>query len=160
MKINIELSGGLELLFDKVTSFYVDVDEKTTLKDLIKFLRENKLKERPELFVQGATVYVPPPTPPCGALIAICSCSHITPPTESNHKLTDQKLRSCLDSNRSHSFITNEDLSSLFATCTYTYSRPGILVLVNDTDWELLGGIEYELQPNDNVVFISTLHGG
>ncbi|XP_055913405.1 ubiquitin-related modifier 1 homolog [Eupeodes corollae] len=38
--------------------------------------------------------------------------------------------------------------------------RPGILVLVNDTDWELLGELEYELQPNDNVLFISTLHGG
>ena len=38
--------------------------------------------------------------------------------------------------------------------------RPGILVLVNDTDWEILGGTGYELQPNDNIVFISTLHGG
>ncbi|XP_037940124.1 ubiquitin-related modifier 1 homolog [Teleopsis dalmanni] len=38
--------------------------------------------------------------------------------------------------------------------------RPGILVLVNDTDWELLGELDYELQPNDNVLFISTLHGG
>eukprot|EP00699_Malawimonas_sp_californiana_P001028 EC714777.1.p2 GENE.EC714777.1~~EC714777.1.p2 ORF type:complete len:65 (+),score=9.17 EC714777.1:168-362(+) len=38
--------------------------------------------------------------------------------------------------------------------------RPGILVLVNDTDWELLGGLEYKLQDKDNVVFISTLHGG
>uniref|UniRef100_A0A023FU26 Ubiquitin-related modifier 1 homolog n=1 Tax=Amblyomma parvum TaxID=251391 RepID=A0A023FU26_AMBPA len=38
--------------------------------------------------------------------------------------------------------------------------RPGILVLVNDTDWELLGGLTYELKSNDNVLFISTLHGG
>ncbi|RZF48070.1 hypothetical protein LSTR_LSTR002136 [Laodelphax striatellus] len=38
--------------------------------------------------------------------------------------------------------------------------RPGILVLVNDSDWELLGQLEYELQNNDNVMFISTLHGG
>ncbi|KAK8774948.1 ubiquitin-related modifier 1 [Amblyomma americanum] len=38
--------------------------------------------------------------------------------------------------------------------------RPGILVLVNDTDWELLGGLAYELKSNDNVLFISTLHGG
>ncbi|XP_011212757.1 ubiquitin-related modifier 1 homolog [Bactrocera dorsalis] len=38
--------------------------------------------------------------------------------------------------------------------------RPGILVLVNDTDWELLGELEYEIQPNDNILFISTLHGG
>ena len=69
--------------------------------------------------------------------------------------------------------------------------RPGILVLVNDSDWELLvcavysfskvgvqlrharlkpytytsnlplqDGLDYELSANDNVVFISTLHGG
>jgi len=38
--------------------------------------------------------------------------------------------------------------------------RPGILVLVNDTDWELLGELEYQIQPNDTILFISTLHGG
>uniref|UniRef100_L7M3H2 Ubiquitin-related modifier 1 homolog n=1 Tax=Rhipicephalus pulchellus TaxID=72859 RepID=L7M3H2_RHIPC len=38
--------------------------------------------------------------------------------------------------------------------------RPGILVLVNDTDWELLGGLDCEVKPDDTVLFISTLHGG
>lgn len=38
--------------------------------------------------------------------------------------------------------------------------RPGILVLVNDTDWELIGELDYEIQPRDNISFISTLHGG
>ena len=38
--------------------------------------------------------------------------------------------------------------------------RPGILVLVNDTDWELLGDKNYQIQENDNILFISTLHGG
>ncbi|CAL1569982.1 unnamed protein product [Knipowitschia caucasica] len=38
--------------------------------------------------------------------------------------------------------------------------RPGILVLINDADWELMGELKYELQDQDNVVFISTLHGG
>lgn len=38
--------------------------------------------------------------------------------------------------------------------------RPGILVLVNDTDWELLGQLEYEVKTGDRIVFISTLHGG
>lgn len=38
--------------------------------------------------------------------------------------------------------------------------RPGIIVLVNDTDWELLDTIKYEIQPSDSVAFISTLHGG
>jgi ubiquitin related modifier 1 len=39
-------------------------------------------------------------------------------------------------------------------------SRPGILVLINDTDWELEGELDYELKNGDEVVFISTLHGG
>ena len=38
--------------------------------------------------------------------------------------------------------------------------RPGILVLINDTDWELEGEGDYVLQNNDEIVFISTLHGG
>ncbi len=38
--------------------------------------------------------------------------------------------------------------------------RPGILVLVNETDWELLGDKDYLIQANDNILFISTLHGG
>ena len=38
--------------------------------------------------------------------------------------------------------------------------RPGILVLINDVDWELEGEEAYELQPGDNILFVSTLHGG
>ncbi|KAF8079185.1 ubiquitin-like modifier 1 [Lyophyllum atratum] len=38
--------------------------------------------------------------------------------------------------------------------------RPGILVLVNDTDWELEGEGDYVLKDKDEIVFISTLHGG
>ena len=38
--------------------------------------------------------------------------------------------------------------------------RPGILVLVNDCDWELLDGLDYVLKEGDVVTFISTLHGG
>jgi ubiquitin related modifier 1 len=38
--------------------------------------------------------------------------------------------------------------------------RPGIIVLVNDTDWELLETTRYKLENGDSVAFISTLHGG
>lgn len=38
--------------------------------------------------------------------------------------------------------------------------RPGILVLINNGDWELEGEGDYVLQDGDEVVFISTLHGG
>jgi ubiquitin related modifier 1 len=38
--------------------------------------------------------------------------------------------------------------------------RPGILVLINEADWELEGEDQYELQKDDHVMFVSTLHGG
>mmetsp|Transcript_9746 Transcript_9746/g.35709 ORF Transcript_9746/g.35709 Transcript_9746/m.35709 type:complete len:103 (-) Transcript_9746:243-551(-) len=38
--------------------------------------------------------------------------------------------------------------------------RPGVLVLVNECDWELLGKLDSPLQDGDVVSFISTLHGG
>lgn len=41
-----------------------------------------------------------------------------------------------------------------------TCRRSGILVLVNDADWELEGEDQYELKRNDNILFVSTLHGG
>ena len=38
--------------------------------------------------------------------------------------------------------------------------RPGILVLINDADWQLFDETDYELVNNDTITFISTLHGG
>ncbi|CCE78610.1 Piso0_000635 [Millerozyma farinosa CBS 7064] len=38
--------------------------------------------------------------------------------------------------------------------------RPGILVLINDTDWELEGGEDYVVESGDVFTFTSTLHGG
>ncbi|KAL6950929.1 Ubiquitin-related modifier 1 [Hanseniaspora vineae] len=38
--------------------------------------------------------------------------------------------------------------------------RPGILTLVNDTDWELCDEEEYVLESGDVISFTSTLHGG
>ena len=38
--------------------------------------------------------------------------------------------------------------------------RPGILVLINDSDWELCGELDYAIQNKDRIIFISTLHGG
>lgn len=35
--------------------------------------------------------------------------------------------------------------------------RPGILVLVNDTDWELEGELDYQLQQRDSIMFISSV---
>ena len=44
--------------------------------------------------------------------------------------------------------------------CSLIRRRPGILVLINEVDWELEGTLDYALQPSDALVFISTLHGG
>ena len=97
MNITVEFSGGAELLFGNVKRHNLSLPAKDgpwTLGLLIHWVRQNLLKERPELFMQGETV------------------------------------------------------------------RPGILVLVNDTDWELLGQLNYKIEAGDSVVFISTLHGG
>ena len=41
-----------------------------------------------------------------------------------------------------------------------TSLRPGILALINDVDWEICGESEAILADGDDVVFVSTLHGG
>ncbi|KAG9193611.1 hypothetical protein G6011_03646 [Alternaria panax] len=38
--------------------------------------------------------------------------------------------------------------------------RPGILVLINEADWELEGEDKYKVQRGDHIMFVSTLHGG
>lgn len=38
--------------------------------------------------------------------------------------------------------------------------RPGILCLINDSDWELHDTLNYKLIDGDEIIFISTLHGG
>eukprot|EP00057_Strongylocentrotus_purpuratus_P022293 XP_011676767.1 PREDICTED: ubiquitin-related modifier 1 isoform X2 [Strongylocentrotus purpuratus] len=95
--VKLEFSGGAELLFGKIKHHEAVLncsDKKCTIKTLLVWIKDNLLKERPELFIQGDTV------------------------------------------------------------------RPGILVLVNDADWELMGELDYEIQNNDKIIFISTLHGG
>ena len=95
MKVQLEFAGGLELLFDNQKSMQVTLPNTVcNIRELIIWTKDNQLKERPDLFIQGGSV------------------------------------------------------------------RPGILVLVNDTDWEILGGLEYKLNEGDKIVFISTLHGG
>ncbi len=38
--------------------------------------------------------------------------------------------------------------------------RAGILVLINDVDWELEDELDYEFKDGDVITFTSTLHGG
>ncbi|XP_015282980.1 PREDICTED: ubiquitin-related modifier 1 [Gekko japonicus] len=95
--VQLEFGGGAELLFDGVRKHQVTLPIQPgpwDIRCLLVWIKENLLKERLELFMQGDSV------------------------------------------------------------------RPGILVLINEADWELMGELDYQLQDQDNVVFISTLHGG
>ncbi|XP_026325693.1 ubiquitin-related modifier 1 homolog [Hyposmocoma kahamanoa] len=105
LKLNLQFGGGAELLFDKIKKREIELpnlkkyypesaNERWTIRELLLWIKDNLLRERPELFLQGDSV------------------------------------------------------------------RPGILVLINDSDWELAGELDYELKSNDTVMFISTLHGG
>ncbi|KAH9988101.1 ubiquitin-like modifier 1 [Russula compacta] len=95
LKLKVEFSGGLELLFSNTRSHLVNIPSTPVdINFLIHWLKSNLLRERPELFIEDGTL------------------------------------------------------------------RPGILVLVNDTDWELEGEGDYQLKEGDEIVFISTLHGG
>ncbi|XP_026724524.1 ubiquitin-related modifier 1 [Trichoplusia ni] len=105
LNLSIHFGGGAELLFDKIKKREVELPalkkympdcqhEKWTIRELLQWIKDNLLKERLELFMQGDSV------------------------------------------------------------------RPGILVLINDADWELYGELDYEIQNNDTILFISTLHGG
>ncbi len=60
----------------------------------------------------------------------------------------------------SHPPPRRQTWDELFPLTIERHSRPGVLVLINDADWELEGEEAYELQPGDNILFVSTLHGG
>ncbi|KAI1072507.1 hypothetical protein LB507_003241 [Fusarium sp. FIESC RH6] len=62
--------------------------------------------------------------------------------------LIDHLCRNVMDDSRKDLFVLENHL------------RPGILVLINDADWELEGEEAYEIQSGDNILFVSTLHGG
>ncbi|KAK8864680.1 hypothetical protein IAR55_001932 [Kwoniella newhampshirensis] len=103
IEIRLEFGGGLHLLFSSKPKHAIRLPrfvpgsssaQPTNMRYLVKWMKENLLSEREEMFGDGDGV------------------------------------------------------------------RPGILVLVNDADWELEGELEYELRDRDEIVFISTLHGG
>nr|PNR39329.1 hypothetical protein PHYPA_019607 [Physcomitrium patens] len=99
MHLTLEFGGGLELLFGSQKKHEVEVTspddlKEVTMESLLSWIKDNLIKERPEMFVKESSV------------------------------------------------------------------RPGVLVLINDSDWELCGRLETVLEENDEVIFISTLHGG
>ena len=59
-----------------------------------------------------------------------------------------------------HSLASNMSLHSKELFLKDNFIRPGILVLINEVDWELEGEHDYTLVDGDSIVMISTLHGG
>ncbi|KAF0990100.1 hypothetical protein HZS_1357 [Henneguya salminicola] len=43
---------------------------------------------------------------------------------------------------------------------TGSHLRPGLLLLINEVDWELLEKEKYKIKEGDCIEIISTLHGG
>ena len=84
-------------------------------------------------------------------------------PTDLNYLI--HWLKDNLLNEREELFLDKGTVWDLRVSCfhcalTMHSRRPGILVLINDTDWELEGEGGYIVKDNDEIVFISTLHGG
>ncbi|EDQ88448.1 uncharacterized protein MONBRDRAFT_8920 [Monosiga brevicollis MX1] len=119
-----------------------------TIKTLLAYIRDHLLKERPELFMDGETM---------------CVNTFLT--NDVGHPHTRLTAFAFTDLHPARPYLVFRLLVMLVGITNSmadvnACSRPGILILVNDTDWELLDGLDYQLQDKDNVVFISTLHGG
>ncbi|XP_066991673.2 ubiquitin-related modifier 1 isoform X2 [Anabrus simplex] len=59
LRITLEFGGGAELLFNKIKKQQVTLPEKDkswTIRSLLVWIKDNLLKERPELFIQGDNV--------------------------------------------------------------------------------------------------------
>lgn len=100
----------------------------------------------------------PPPAPP-GTASSVgngtgggASLSPSSPPTSPAPTVGDLiiHVRASILTERHDAFSATADGSV----------RPGILVLINDVDWELEGTSAARLAEGDVVSFISTLHGG
>lgn len=66
MHLTLEFGGGLELLLEKSTKVHkvdcqptMDGSEggKATMKGLLSWVKSNLIKERPEMFIKGDSVY-------------------------------------------------------------------------------------------------------
>ncbi|SCM00492.1 ubiquitin-related modifier 1, putative [Plasmodium chabaudi chabaudi] len=63
----------------------------------------------------------------------------------------DEKLCKVLVDNKEYSNYNLKDKAKI---------KPGIIVLVNEYDWEILGTYSYQIKNDDKICFLSTLHGG
>ncbi|KAF8583459.1 ubiquitin-like modifier 1 [Ramaria rubella] len=122
LNLKVEFSGGLELLFSGQRSHYVSLPSAT----------KNNTSDKPSPSDVGQTEVVRPLDERLAPNLTFLL-----------HWLKDNLLKE-----REELFMDGDTV------------RPGILVLVNDTDWELEGEGDYILKDGDEIVLISTLHGG
>ncbi|VDM96441.1 unnamed protein product [Thelazia callipaeda] len=80
---------------------------------------------------------------------------HIKVPTKSGPILIVDLLQFIYDN-----LMVGNPRANLFVENGGKNIRSGILVLVNEVDWELLQGPKTILKQGDVISFISTLHGG
>ena len=131
MPLQVELCGGCELVFGGKGFISLTNDEVQLLPDSCVSSKQMNLQEP----VQKITV---------GHLIAW---------------LTQERLEAKRDL---FAVPHVEDSKTTSKVHSYPYTvRPGILVLLDDVDWEIVGGLDAEIsQGVGKVTFISTLHGG
>ncbi|XP_027963674.1 ubiquitin-related modifier 1 isoform X1 [Eumetopias jubatus] len=151
LSVEVEFGGGAELLFDGVKKHQVTLpgqEEPWDIRNLLVWIKKNLLKERPELFIQGDSVLSVPSTS--------WVIFHRNLRRTSSHYPVLQPTCLSLSAPAADCLLPFTPGSSR----PLSHRRPGILVLVNDADWELLGELDYQLQDRDSILFISTLHGG
>ncbi|SGZ29724.1 BQ5605_C050g12488 [Microbotryum silenes-dioicae] len=147
LEIQLEFGGGMELLFSSIT------------------LRKLTL---PSTY-DSTILSTQPPPPPC----TIASSSSSSTTSKSNSAQVIDSTSSIIETEQSGS-RRRTDLRYLIWYLRWKVlddptrpelfsigeSVPGILVLINSTDWELEGELDYVIEDGDEIVFISTLHGG
>ncbi|XP_070811778.1 ubiquitin-related modifier 1 isoform X1 [Pituophis catenifer annectens] len=170
LSVQLEFGGGAELLFDGVRKHQVNLPHQS---EPYSFLVESTggIPNRPAF--SGWAPMPPPPSSPSVNVQGGFSRLRVA-----NHGFPAVKRQASWWRKRDHVALCDPGLYSGNLRHLLTWIkgnllkerpelfvqgdsvRPGILVLINDADWELMGNLDYQLQDQDHVVFISTLHGG
>jgi ubiquitin related modifier 1 len=151
MRLKIEFSGGLELLFDSQKEHGVEVPvpagETYTVGQLLVWTRDTLCRERPELFMKGESVRP-------GILVLVNDCDwelRWAAPEAARAAARPGRceLPDCRPAWRAGSTPGTDQLLPAAAA----------LLLISRSALRS-GTLSTELQEGDHVVFISTLHGG
>ncbi|EKX73564.1 conserved hypothetical protein [Theileria equi strain WA] len=139
LDITVEFSGGLEsLTLEQTKELNLKIyTPKVDVGQLIAYIRRTVIGAKKDLFSFGPEASLSEQVRP-DSLEA------------GGNSISTRVKVECKDSHFSGELNLNE-------SCKI---RPGILVLVNDIDWELLGTESCIIENKQRITFISTLHGG